>query len=167
MCCFLLFGGAFWWCFLVLQPLAGNSGRLTRVRHSSRKSSATHSNRCVQYLRVSKQWYGCQCHFWIFNVNTDVDSARDCTRWLYGHSKTENTLKMDSGRNIPCRTWTRTRVSIAPGFSVGCSTNCVIPCLWRWNHQWFFNLIYIYSPDNIIPDNTLLAQTTHCSGQLA
>ena len=35
--------------------LAGNSGRLTWVRHSSRKNSATHSCQCVQYFRVSKQ----------------------------------------------------------------------------------------------------------------
>ena len=39
--------------------LAGNSGRLTRVRHSSHKSSATHSLRCVQRFRVSNN--GCQC----------------------------------------------------------------------------------------------------------
>ena len=40
--------------------LAGNSGLLTRVRHSrrsSRKSSATHSYQCVQYVRLFKQWY--------------------------------------------------------------------------------------------------------------
>ena len=39
----------------------GNSGRLTWVRHSSRKSSATHSYQCVWYCSVSKQWCGCQC----------------------------------------------------------------------------------------------------------
>ena len=49
-------------CFITLLSLAGNSGRLTRVRHSSRKSSATHSYQCVQYFRVSKRRpYGCQC----------------------------------------------------------------------------------------------------------
>ena len=36
----------------------GNSGRLTWVRHSSRKSSATHSYQCLLYLCVSKQWCG-------------------------------------------------------------------------------------------------------------
>ena len=40
--------------------LARNSGGFARVRHSSRKSSATHSCQCVQYFRVSKQWYGCR-----------------------------------------------------------------------------------------------------------
>ena len=40
--------------------LTGNSGHLTRVSNSSRKSSATHSYQCVQCFRISKQWYGCQ-----------------------------------------------------------------------------------------------------------
>ena len=31
---------------------AGNSGHFTRVKHSSRKSSATHSYQCVQYFCV-------------------------------------------------------------------------------------------------------------------
>ena len=39
---------------------AGNSGCLTWVRHSSPKSSATHSYLCVQHFPVSKQRYGCQ-----------------------------------------------------------------------------------------------------------
>ena len=48
-------------CFLNTSlSLMGNSGHLTWVRHSSRKSSATHSYRCVQYVHVSKQGYGCQ-----------------------------------------------------------------------------------------------------------
>ena len=38
----------------------GNSGCLTWVRHSSPKSSATHSYLCVQHFPVSKQRYGCQ-----------------------------------------------------------------------------------------------------------
>ena len=62
---------------------AGNSGRLTWVRHSSRKSSATHCYHwvyavfpCVQtmvWLPVSGIW----------NVRTDVDAC-DCTRGQYG-----------------------------------------------------------------------------------
>ena len=55
---------AFFFFFLVFSTslsLVGNSGRLTWVRHSSRKSSASHSYQCVEYLRVSKQRYGCQC----------------------------------------------------------------------------------------------------------
>ena len=65
--------------------LAGSSGRHTWVKHSSRKSSATHSYECVQYFPVSRQGYGCQ-RFGIFNVYTDVDAC-DCTRGLYGHPK--------------------------------------------------------------------------------
>ena len=68
------------------MSLAGNSGRLTWVRHSSRQSSATHSYQCVQYCRVSKQRYGCQC--WGFATQrTTVVDACDCTRGLYGHRK--------------------------------------------------------------------------------
>ena len=47
--------------FRASLSLAGNSGGLTRVRHSSRKSSTTHSYQCVQCFPVSRQWYGCQC----------------------------------------------------------------------------------------------------------
>ena len=46
---------------LLFWPLRGNSDRLTWVRHSSCKSSTTHSYQCVQYIHASKQWYGCQC----------------------------------------------------------------------------------------------------------
>ena len=35
-----------------------------KSRHSSRKSSATHSYQCVQCFRESEQWYG--CHVWDF-----------------------------------------------------------------------------------------------------
>ena len=42
-------------------PHAGNSVYLTWVRHSSPKSSATHSYQCVWYFPVSRQWYGCHC----------------------------------------------------------------------------------------------------------
>ena len=51
-------------CFLFASStslsLAEKSARLTWVRHSSRKSSATHSCQCVQYFRGSKLQYGCQ-----------------------------------------------------------------------------------------------------------
>ena len=47
--------------FSTSLPLVGNSGRLAWVRHSSRKSSATHSCQRVWYFCVSKKWYGCQC----------------------------------------------------------------------------------------------------------
>ena len=47
--------------FSISLSLVGNSGRLTWVGHSSRKSSATHFYQCVEYFRVSKQYYGCQC----------------------------------------------------------------------------------------------------------
>ena len=61
--------------------LAGNSGRLTWVRHSSRKSSATYSYQCVVFLCVRTMvWLPV---LGIFNVRTDVDAC-DCTRVLYG-----------------------------------------------------------------------------------
>ena len=41
-------------------PFGGNSDRLTWVRHSSCKSSATHSYQWMQYFRVWQQWHSCQ-----------------------------------------------------------------------------------------------------------
>ena len=78
--------------------LVGNSGRLD----SSRKSNATHSHRRVQYFRVSKQWYGCQC--WGFSRCAQIlthaiahGGCRDTVR--------KSALEADSGRKIPCCTW--------------------------------------------------------------
>ena len=39
----------------------GKFGSPHLIKHSSRKSSATHSYQCVQYVPVSRQWCGCQC----------------------------------------------------------------------------------------------------------
>ena len=46
---------------MLSQSLAGNSCRLIWVMHSSHKSIATHSHKCVEYFCVSSQWHGCQC----------------------------------------------------------------------------------------------------------
>ena len=65
------------------MSLAGNSGLLTRVRHSSRKSSATYSYSVVcAVFSLSKQWYGCQCLGSLTCAQILID-ARDCTRRLY------------------------------------------------------------------------------------
>ena len=82
-------------------PLAENSGRLTWVGHSSRKSSATHSCQCVQYFRVFKQWYGCQCLGFL-----------TCTQLLMraiAHGGCTDTvrqtaLEVDSWAAVSCRT---------------------------------------------------------------
>ena len=81
--------------------LAGNSGRLTWVRHSSRKSSATHSYQCVQNFCVSKQWHGCQCLGFLTCAQTlmHVIAHGGCTDTVR-----ESAQEVDSGRNIPCRT---------------------------------------------------------------
>ena len=47
--------------FILHCHLVGNSGHLTWVRHSSSKSSATHSYQCVSYFRAAKQLFGCLC----------------------------------------------------------------------------------------------------------
>ena len=109
--------------------LAGNSGRLALVRHSSRKSSATHSYRCLQCFRVSKPWYGCQCLDFSTCVQTTMHAMACCTDTVR-----ESALEVYLGRKIRCRTGARTRVSIAPGFSVGSSTiffffsHLIVPC---------------------------------------
>ena len=67
-----------------------------RVKHSSRKSSATHSYQCVQYFRVSEQ----------FNVRTDVDA------WYFtGHPGCTDTVRqslhwmLTLGVRIPLQHW--------------------------------------------------------------
>ena len=58
---------------------------------------------------------------WDFNVCTDVDAC-DCTRGLYGHRKSLH-WKLTLEAKSLAAPGTRTRVSIAPGFSVGRSNN--------------------------------------------
>ena len=66
------------------MSLAGNSDRLSWVRNSSRKSSATHSYQCVYCFRLHIQTMVRMSVFGIFNVRTDADVC-DCTRGHYGH----------------------------------------------------------------------------------
>ena len=76
--------------------LAGNWGCLTWVRHSSSKMSATHSSKCVQYFRVSKQWYGCQCLGLLTWAQMLVHAIahRGCTDTIR-----ESALKVDGEKN--------------------------------------------------------------------
>ena len=83
-------GGNHFSFFSTSSSLAGNSGCHTWVRRSSHKSSATHSNQCMQYCRVSRQWYGCQ----IFNMCTNVDAHGGCTDTVR-----ESALKADWEKN--------------------------------------------------------------------
>ena len=48
--------------YFISLSIAGNSGRLTWVRHS--KGSATHAYQCLQYFRVSTLWYGTTASAW-------------------------------------------------------------------------------------------------------
>ena len=77
--------------------MRGNSGRLTGVKHSSRKSSATHSYQCVQYFRVSKQWYERQYLEFLTCVQVLMHAIANggCTDTVRGQS----TLEVDPERN--------------------------------------------------------------------
>ena len=81
--------------------LTGNSGRLTWVSHSSRKSSATHSYQCVQCFRISKQWYGCQTLEFVSCAQMLLHAIAHggCTDTVR-----ESALEVDFGRKIPCST---------------------------------------------------------------
>ena len=63
-----------------ILPCRKFMGPLTQVKQSICKSNAIYSYQCVQYFRVSKQWYGWV--YRIFNVCTGV-SACDCTQMKY------------------------------------------------------------------------------------
>ena len=85
---------------------------------------------CYPFLLVSAVFPCVQTMVWlpvfgIFNVHADVDAC-DCTQGLYGHRKrvcTGNWL----GKKSLAAPGMWTCVSIAPGFSVGCSTSWAIP----------------------------------------
>ena len=99
--------------------------------NSSCKSSSTHSYQHLQYFPVSKQLYGCGCFRFLtcaqmFMHVTAHGACMDTVR--------ESALKVDPGREKYLAVWgTWTCVRLAPGFSVGCSTNWAIPsfqCRW-------------------------------------
>ena len=78
----------------------GSLGHLTWVRHSSHKTSATHSCQCVPYFLASKQWYDCQCLGYLTYVQTLTHAIAHggCTDTVR-----ESAVEVDSGRKIPCR----------------------------------------------------------------
>ena len=93
--------------FSTSLSFAGNSGHLTQVRHSSRKSSATHPFQCVEYFRVSRQWYGCQYLGFLTGAQMLLHAIvhRGCTDSLSLHWRlTPGEKSLDSN---PCQhcTW--------------------------------------------------------------
>ena len=112
--------------YITSLSLAGISGRLNRVRHNSCKSSATHSYQvCAVFSCV--QTIPCLLPMLvIFNVCIDVNYACDWTLGLYGHRKSSCT-KSWLKEQCPLPNRHSSRVSNAPGFLVGSSTNCAIP----------------------------------------
>ena len=110
------FSGVLFFVFSISLSLVKNWGNLTWVRHSSCKSSTTHSHQCVQYFGVSEQWYSCRCCGFL----TCPDDACNCTRRLYRHRKSLH-LKVTQGENpTVLAQGNQTHISyiIAPGFSL-------------------------------------------------
>ena len=92
--------GVHYFCFgfSASLSLAGNSGRLTWVRHSSRESRSM----CTVFsCSQTVVWYGCQCLGLLTCAQMLVHATAHggCT-----DSVTESALEVDSGRKIPCRT---------------------------------------------------------------
>ena len=102
------------------------SSREVLVASQIHKSSATHSNHCVWYFRVSKHWCSCQCLGFLTFAQMLMHALAngDCT-----NTARESALKVDSGRIVPCRTEKSKPFSIAPDFYVRHSTN--IPTAYR------------------------------------
>ena len=104
--------GRFWRhivpCDKFWSPCLGMALQLQEQRY-------THSYHCVQYFRVFKQWYGCQCLGFlnctlmpvsgIFKLHTDV-YACDCTQELY--TVRESALEKQTNFATP---GTRTHIS--------------------------------------------------------
>ena len=64
-------------------------------------SSATHSNQCVQYVPVSKQWYGCQCLGFLTRAQMLIQAI---AHWGRTDTVRQSALEADSGRKILCST---------------------------------------------------------------
>ena len=107
--------------------LAENLGRLTRVRHSSRKSSAAMPipiGVCSVFVCPNN---GMAARVGDIYAHTDLDAC-NCRRGLCGHRKSLHCTEIDSGRQILCRT-EDSNPRIASGFLVGHSANWTISAL--------------------------------------
>ena len=113
--------------FSTSLSLAGNSGLLTSVRHSSHIWAMLPIPKnpisvCSIFMHQNNNM-GASV---IFNVCTGVDAC-NCTRGLYRHHTRESALEVDPERKFPAALGTQTHISIALGFLVRCSTNRTIP----------------------------------------
>ena len=108
--------GVFCLLFLVLHcPLREIQVTSPEQRHSSHRSSATHSCQCAQYFPVLKQGCDCQClgflrvyRCWCMRLHTEaVRTPSESLHW-----------KWTLGEKSLAAPGTRTRVSIVPGLLV-------------------------------------------------
>ena len=108
-------------CFSFFWSLAGNLGHLIWVIKAEQPQRAALPilSACAVFSCV--QTVVCLPACGIFNKRTDVDAC-SCTRGLHGRRK-RVCRKLTLGEKYLATQGTRTRVSIAPGLSVGCSTN--------------------------------------------
>ena len=91
----------------------GNSGCLTWARHSSPKSSATHSYLCVQHFPVSKQRYGCQRLGFVTCAQMLMHATAHGGRT---NNVRESALEADSGRKYLAARGNQTRIGVASVF---------------------------------------------------
>ena len=88
-------------CLVLHCPMREIRVALPGLRHRGRKSSVTHSHRCMEYFRMSKQSYGCQCLRFLTCSQMLMHGIAqgDCT-----DTGRESVPEADSGRKITCRT---------------------------------------------------------------
>ena len=137
---YLIFWGLLLYFIVPSLYFIGNFGGLTWVRHSSCRSSATHSYQCVQCFCVFKQWYGCQCLAFLTwaQLLMHVSARGGCTDTVR-----ESAVNVDSGRKLPCHT--------------GDSNSCQY-CIWLFS-QMLYPLSYPcpHMPAFIVMSLTLTA----------
>ena len=138
--------------------LVRNSGRLTLVRHyfivtrekfrspylgkahQLQEQRYTHSYQCVQYLCVSKQWYGCQslvflpcARCWCMRLHTGLYGHRKrvCTgSWLWE----KNPLPQ---RGLEPASLLRLALQLdALQLSYPCPRLCIVVVVWVWQWWW-------------------------------
>ena len=87
-------------CTSLSLAVAENLGPTTLVRHSSHKSSTTHSCHCVSVCSIFMlPNNGVATSICVFNLYTDADAC-NCTQGLYGHHESLH-WKLTLGENNP------------------------------------------------------------------
>ena len=124
--------------FCISLSIVGNSHHLTWVRQQLQEQHCPFLSVFVVFSCVRTMvWYGCLCLGFV--------TCAQMLRHAIMHRGCTDTVRVCTGRKIPCLTGSQTHIGIVPGFSVGRTTSWAIFVQLRVD-LWFDGVIYGWLP---------------------